>query len=267
MNDLELQQYLFDVQGYLVIENALGQEELAALNQLIDQQELPTPGKVQRFGSAPDGSGFLDWGKPFCDLLTHKAVMPVIRFRLGDCFRLDRIYGMYMREGMPRGRLHADYGATSTTSDAQPGEYFPFRDNIVTNGFVVVTWVLSDTGPDHGGFCCIPGSHKSNFKLPPQIDQAPEEAPCVIIPNAPAGSAILFTEALTHGTAAWRGKHERRSLLYKYSVSHMVWTSRRVQPPADIELTPRQEILFSDPGDPHRFFPSLFEGFESEQAV
>ena len=37
MNNLELQQYLFDVQGYLVIENALGQEELAALNQLIDQ--------------------------------------------------------------------------------------------------------------------------------------------------------------------------------------------------------------------------------------
>ena len=103
MNDLELQQYLFDLQGYLVIENVLSPEELAALNQLIDQQELPTPGKVQRFGSAPDGSGFLGWGKPFCDLLTHEAVMPIIRFRLGDCFRLDRIYGMYMREGMPRG--------------------------------------------------------------------------------------------------------------------------------------------------------------------
>ena len=267
MNDIELQQYLFDLQGYLVIENVLDPEELTTLNQLIDRQELPTPGKVQRFGGAPDGSGFLDWGKPFCDLLTHQAIMPIIRFRLGDCFRLDRIYGMYMREGMPRGHLHADYGATSTTSDAQPGEYFPFRDNQVANGFVVVTWVLSDTGPDYGGFCCIPGSHKSNFKLPPQIDQSPEDAPCVMIPNAPAGSVILFTEALTHGTAAWRGKHERRSLLYKYSVSHMVWTSRRVQPPANVELTPRQDILFSDPGDPHRFFPSLFEGFESEQAV
>ena len=74
MNDLELQQYLFDVQGYLVIENVLSPEELAALNQLIDQQDLPTPGEVQRFGSAPDGSGFLGWGKPFCDLLTHEAV-------------------------------------------------------------------------------------------------------------------------------------------------------------------------------------------------
>ena len=63
MNDLQLQQYLFDVQGYLVIENVLSPEELKALNQSIDQQDLPIPGKVQRFGSAPDGSGFLDWGK------------------------------------------------------------------------------------------------------------------------------------------------------------------------------------------------------------
>ena len=45
MNDLELQQYLFDVQGYLVIENALGQEELAALNQLIDQARTAHTGK------------------------------------------------------------------------------------------------------------------------------------------------------------------------------------------------------------------------------
>ena len=258
MSDLQLQQYLFDVQGYLVIENVLNAEELAALNRHIDEQELPTPGKVQRFGSAPGGSGFLQWGKPFCDLLDHPKIMSILQFRLGDCFRLDRIYGMYMEEGMPRGGLHADYGATSPTAKAQPGEYYSFRDNEIHNGFVVVTWNLADTGPEHGGFCCIPGSHKSNYKLPQQIAAAPEDAPCVIIPNAPAGSAILFTEALTHGTAAWNGKHQRRSLLYKYCVSHIAWTSRRVAIPEGIELTERQRILFREPADPYRHFPSLF---------
>lgn len=259
MSDLQLQQYLFDVQGYLVIENVLNVEELAALNRHIDEQQLPTPGKVQRFGSAPDGSGFLQWGKPFCDLLDHPKIMQILRFRLGDCFRLDRIYGMYMKEGMQRGGLHADYGATAPTAKAQPGEYYPFRDNEIHNGFVVVTWNLADTGPEHGGFCCIPGSHKSNYKLPQQIAAAPEDSPCVVIPNAPAGSAILFTEALTHGTAAWNGKHQRRSLLYKYCVSHIAWTSRRVALPEEIELTARQNILFREPGDPYRHFPSLFD--------
>ena len=259
MTDLHLLQYLFDVQGYLVIENALRAEEVAQLNRLLDGRQLPAPGQKQRFGSAPEGSGFLAWGQPFCDLLDHPRIMPILRFRLGDCFRLDRIYGMYMNQGMGRGRLHADYGASAKTSRARPGEYTPFRDDQIYNGFVVVTWCLSDSGPGMGGFCCIPGSHKSNFRLPRQIDEAPEETPCVIIPEAPAGSAILFTEALTHGTAAWEAEHERRSLLYKYCVSHMAWTARRVRPPDNAELTPRQRILFRQPADPHTHFPSLFE--------
>ena len=266
MNDLETLQYLFDVQGYLVLENVLDVEEVAALNHLLDAH-LP-PAKGNRFGSAPDGSGFLDWGQPFIDLLDHPQIMPILRFRLGDCFRLDRIYGLCLRHGMARGALHSDYGATSPTSGAQPGQYHPLRDNQILNGFVVATWNLTDAGPDYGGFCCIPGSHKSHFKLPQPIADAPEQAPCVIIPAAPAGSVTLFTEALTHGTAAWHGHHQRRALLYKYCVSQMAWTNRRVQPPADLRLssgrslTQRQQILFGEPADPHRFFPSLFEGVD-----
>ena len=185
MTDLNLLQYLFDVQGYLVIENALSPAELAQFNRLLDGQQLPEPGHTQRFGSAPDGSGFLAWGQPFVNLLDHPRIMPILRFRLGDCFRLDRIYGMCMSQGMGQGRLHADYGATANNARTQQGEYVPFRDDQIYNGFVVVTWCLSDSGPGMGGFCCIPGSHKSNYKLPQQIDEAPDEAACVIIPRRP----------------------------------------------------------------------------------
>ncbi len=266
MNDLEMQQYMFDLQGYLVVENALSEEEVATINELFDQQKLPPPSERQRFGSAPKGPGFLQWGKPFCDLLDHPQIMPILRFRLGDCFRLDRLYGMYMKDGMKRGRLHADYGAMSPTSGSVPGEYFHPRVQELTQGFMVVAWSLSDAGPDHGGFCCIPGSHKSNYRLPEKIRDAPEKASCVIIPSAPAGSAILFTEALVHGTSAWRGKHERRSLLYKYCVSHTAWKSDRVDPPTSTDLTERQKILFLPPSDPLRHFPSLFKDFEKEDS-
>ena len=87
MTDVELQQYLFDLQGYLIIEDALSAETVASIKELIDQQGLPAPGKIRRFGSAPDGPGFLQWGKPFCDLRDHSRIMPVLQFRLGDCFR------------------------------------------------------------------------------------------------------------------------------------------------------------------------------------
>ena len=266
MIDRETQQYLFDLQGYLVIENALSSEEVANLSKLIDRQEFPVADSEVRFGGAAGGlaggSGFLEWGAPFCDLLDHPIVIPILRFILGDCFRLDRLYGIKMSAGMPRGHLHADYGATSPYSGARPGERYHFRDNEIPAGFVVVAWNLSATGPGYGGFCCIPGSHKSGFKLPKAIEEAPEQSSCVVIPPAPAGSVILFTEALTHGTAAWTARHERRTLLFKYCVSQMAWSARRVQPPKNVPLSPRQRILLRGPADPHRFFPSLFEGLE-----
>ena len=263
MSEFEMEQYLFDLRGYVVIENALNPQEISTLNALIDEQALPSPEESLRFGkaagNAPECPGFLEWGKPFCDLLDHDRIMPVLRFRLGDCFRLDRLYGILMSEGMPRGLLHADYGATAPHSGSRPGEFYHLNDGSNPNGFMVVAWNLTDTGPEHGGFCCIPGSHKSNFKLPQKIEDAPEQEPCVVIPGAPAGSVTLFTEALTHGTAAWEAMHSRRTLLYKYCVSQMAWSSRRVRAPAEVELTPRQRLLLAEPADPIRYFPSLFE--------
>lgn len=257
MDDLEMLRYMFDLQGYLVIKDVLSSQEVAALNALIDAQNLPEPGKIRRFGGAaggaPEGPGFLEWGQPFCDLLDHPCIMLILRFMLGDSFRLDRIYGMYMRDGMKLGRMHG------SNTPYSPGEYYHVRDGRIHNGFTVVTWNLADTGPEYGGFCCVPGSHKSNFKLPKQVYDDPERYPCVVLPEAPAGSVTMFSEALTHGTAAWRGKHERRSLLYKYCQSQVAWGSGRVRPPTTVELTPRQQILFREPANPGNFFPSLFD--------
>src|SRR5437588_3112334 len=112
--------------------------------------------------------------------------------------------------------------------------------------------------PAYGGFWCIPGSHKSHFKLPRQIHEAPEKASCVVIPEIPAGSVVLFSEAVMHGTAPWRADHERRTLLYKYCVSQMAWSRARVLRPPDVRLTSRQQALLTEPADPYTFVPSLF---------
>jgi ectoine hydroxylase-related dioxygenase (phytanoyl-CoA dioxygenase family) len=154
--------------------------------------------------------------------------------------------------------MHADYGASAFNSFTRPGERFHFDTNRIYEGFTVVAWNLTDTGPSCGGFWCIPGSHKSHFKLPRQIHEAPERASCVVIPEVPAGSVVLFSEAMMHGTAPWRADHERRTLLYKYCVSQMAWSRARVLPPPDVPLTPRQQALLTEPADPHTFVPSLF---------
>ena len=184
MNDPEILQYLFDVQGYLVLENVLDAEEVAALNHLLDAH-LP-PAKGNCFGSAPDWLGFFGLGPAL-----HRSARPPPDYAY-TALPLGRLLPprpdlrlVSELHGMARGILHCDYGPTAPTSGAQPGQYYPLRDNQILNGFVVATWNLTDAGPDYGGFCCIPGSHKSNFKLPQPIADAPEQAPCVIIPFGP----------------------------------------------------------------------------------
>ena len=58
----EVERYLFDVRGYLVVEEVLSPEEVEAINRLIDSQGLPGPelGTMgARFG------GFLEWDEAF----------------------------------------------------------------------------------------------------------------------------------------------------------------------------------------------------------
>ena len=240
--------YLFDLRGYLIVENALSPEELAELNRLVDERDLPEPplesGRA-RFG------GFLAWDKAFCNLLDHPRIMPLLKFILGDGFRTDHYYGIYHRAGTGPLGLHGG----NTPYD--PPEYYHFRNGNMYNGLTVVSWNLTDTGPKHGGFCCIPGSHKANYRCPPEIREAHINAECVVVPEAKAGSVVIFTEALTHGSAPWTAQHMRRSLLYKYSPAQQSWSKRYVPPPEGVELTPRQRLLFEQPYFSGR--ASLFE--------
>ena len=260
MSEIEKLQYLFDLEGYVVLNDVLSRIEVADLNRLIDEQGLPEPGldtEGARFGSGgagPVGPGFLEWGLPFVELLDHPAVMPVLRIILGDAFRIDHLYGIYMRPGTERLQLHG--GAVPY----DPTEYFHFRDGTMHNGLVVVSWNLVDTGPRRGGFLCIPGSHKSNYAIPEEIMSAHDASEVVVVPEVAAGSAVIFTEALSHGTAEWAAEEQRRSLLFKYVPSHMAFSRRQARPPTNVELTARQRWLFEAPSMANSFGrPTLFE--------
>jgi len=279
----ELYRYLYDLQGYLVIPDVLSPDQVATLNRLIDENADPVPENwrelaardrlgmynVWRFGMAggsyPSGPGFLAWGQPFVDLMDHPLSMQLLRMQLGDCFRLDRIFGMRMREGHPNGRLHSDYGASQPFSDATPGRYYHQPAHQALHGFGVAVFNLSDCGPDTGGLRLIPGSHNSHYRLP-QCIRDDEYSEVVISPDAPAGSLTLFTEATTHGTGGWTASYERRSLLYKYCASQLTWSRTRVTAPEGIALTERREKLLREPAGGHWFFESLFRDGEKDAA-
>ena len=78
---------------------------------------------------------------------------------------------------------------------------------------------MLDCDMEDGCFAVIPGAHKSNFAKP--WGSHPDENPVLTPIPAKAGDAIIFTEALTHGSVINVSGKPRRTLYYCYSIGYM----------------------------------------------
>ena len=228
------EKFMVDLEGYLVIKDVLTLDEVDEMNQIIDQG---------------DRSGHPTlWGQPFKRLIDHPKVLPYLIELLGPKFRLDHDYAIFMSQGENRGGLHG--GEDGGRPGGPEGDHwYKYRDGVIRNGLIVMTYCLSDVGEGDGGFSCIPGSHKSNFStcVPQDVRRFERPAHYVVQPAAKAGDVIFFTEAVIHGTMPWRAAHERRSLLYKYSPGHSAWSGNFYNLSKFGELTEQQERILSPP--------------------
>jgi len=151
------------------------------------------------------------------DLIDHQAVMPYLIELLGPKLRLDHDYGMFMQKRDGHGGLHGGHGGS---------HWYRFRNGRMENGLTVVTYFLTDAPAGAGGFCCVPGSHKSNYsvtEIPQAIKRFEQDAHYVVQPAVEAGDVFIFTESTIHGTLPWQADHERRNILFKYSPGYSTW--------------------------------------------
>ena len=78
-----------------------------------------------------------------------------------------------------------------------------------------------------------------------------------------AGDVLFFAETATHGTLPWKGKTQRRSVLYKYASRGAARaTGKYFAPQARYgtwidELTPEQQAVLYGPGVHHKDLPQL----------
>ena len=209
------EQFLFDLEGYLVIRQVLSAAEVAALNAIADTR-APALSEARPYDRVFRASA---WGPPYQALIDHPRIVPYLVALVGTRFRLDHDYCIFTVTGGTGPDLHG--GA----SDQNPDHWYAYRDGVMRNGLTVVTYGLTRANRGDGGFCCIPGSHKSNFVagLPEDVRTHQRRPHYVVQPPLEAGDAVIFTEALVHGTAPWTATHERRALLYKYSPGHSAW--------------------------------------------
>lgn len=257
----ETERYLFDLNGYLVVRQLLSPEEVARLNaaierhgvtELLDRSNYVHTGFPEMDGNTDPALGpvdvyndlLLSWGQELRNLVDHPRLLPYLRALLGESFRLDHSYGIFMRVGAGRNTPHHLHNG-GTPFD--PSQYYLVRDGVMYNGLIVASFALSEVGPGDGGFCVIPGSHKSGFRLPPDIATITDATPPVVHVPLQAGDVVLFTEAVTHGAIPWSGKHDRRAVLYKYCPGFIQW--ERISPWADLSepWTARQRQILHGP--------------------
>jgi ectoine hydroxylase-related dioxygenase (phytanoyl-CoA dioxygenase family) len=259
MNDRE--RFLFDLHGYLVLESVLSPDEIAAANAAVDhhadliadrepglsQDAVALKGQTGRGEFQQNPLTFeRPWCEPFRRMFAHPRVIDVFNEILGPGFRLD--HGpvlIRMVRGTEGHRLHG-----GMTFD--PSQYHGFDHGRMHCGLCVAAWQLTDVEPGDGGFACIPGSHKANYRPAMGVLRLDEDWGCVQQVVAGAGSVVFFNEALVHGTLPWQpADRERRSMLFKYSPGFQSWGTVHAECPIE-DPTEDELALYAPPRRPGR---------------
>ena len=267
----DMERYLFDLNGYIVLRGALDHHELGKLNAILDElQDCGSDewrGHVHGHTFTGDHEGLnlqqiYEAGEPFERLIDHPSwyqkVLPFLGTdernfdaHHGPCF-IDENFASLRGPGQAIG-LHS--GGHERVTRCQ----FRYHDGRFHCGQVNVLVALTDIGPGDGATMVIPGSHKSNIEHPEfgQVQMTSEKGTSVdgitgaVEVHLAPGDAILFVDAIMHGSARRTNPGQRRIVVYRYGPS---WGFFRhpYRPSSALlaRLTDRQRQIVMPHGEP-----------------
>lgn len=218
------ERFFFDNNGYLVLENFLSPDHVTRLLNVLGQavfrrrQQLVAEPARARTTLVNGGKStrllyILEDDPLFLELLDWDPLMPYVRDLIG-----------------PKAHYHASDAIVDYASDfmaRQGGWHLDGHDN----GYRQLGWpipllqlkvgyYLSDmTSPDRGNLTVVPGSHKALREPAPEDLQRREFFPGIRQICAPAGTAILFHNALWHTASPFAKPDLSRTMLY-YAYEH-----------------------------------------------
>jgi ectoine hydroxylase-related dioxygenase (phytanoyl-CoA dioxygenase family) len=251
-----LDDFLFDLRGYLVLKNAIEPELVVDLNRAID--EIPPLEYGEWYGNAQRrdytaSTGFelhncIEVGGPFEQLIDHPGWINYVRHYCGE--EESYVQGLFIDECMISVRGPAGHHPVHSGGyrGALRGAYH-YSNGVFRCGQCNILLALTDVGPNDGATMVVPGSHKSNFLHPnagnyAQLDRMDELEGAIEV-HLNKGDALLFVDGIMHGGGSRTNPGERRVIIYRYGVS---WAATRYgyqysQPLLD-RLTPeRRKIL------------------------
>ena len=235
--DTYLIDYLFDLNGYIILKNAIRKDDLCEMNQWVDDhweyvlgqrrsQNEDTGawiGHVETHTySDADGCNFqniVEGGAVFRRLINYPSW-------IAHCRRwINPTNGISIHENLLNVRGQGGYIGIHG-GGAHPLFYLTFRQENTGEwmvGQINVIGALHNIGPGDGATTVVPGSHKSAMRHPlltEQVYRSDDAAGKQIGMKElylEAGDVLMLTDAMTHGSAARTNEDYRRITLYRYS--------------------------------------------------
>ena len=175
-------------QGYTVVEHAVSDELLAALEE--DLRRL-----IVETGRGRIASMLLARGLLWEELAVHPWIHSIAQHLLGADCNMGQSLGFTKKQGEDTHRLHND-------------PPHPLTGDLCCN--VTTIWALDDFTETSGSTLVVPGSHK--WHRPPDAD-AMERAEKILMPR---GSVALWHGSLWHGSSIREDEGERLTIHNTY---------------------------------------------------
>ncbi|WP_274363122.1 phytanoyl-CoA dioxygenase family protein [Paenibacillus thermotolerans] len=200
----------FNETGYLIVENALSPEQVAALTEETDRIYERKLGEGHDPKSAMFYPNFIPDHDLFLNLVDYEKVLPKVWGILGWNIYL---YHAHMIVTPPSNQekhdktfgWHQDSGRVNVEMESHPRPRLSLK----------VAYFLSDTSEaGRGNFWIVPGSHlKDTLELPAERNGQPEGAiPVCVKP----GTAVFFDRRLWHAASPNWSDITRKVLFYGY---------------------------------------------------
>jgi len=200
----ELDRFMFESWGYLIIPDVLNEDEVkACLEASIRLHEQAGTTGWAQVGQGHESEPALE------HLIDHPAILPKVRALYGDRFILQSAWCTKQPAFGGMGGWHQDgSGAYNFNKLGYPIPLLQLR----------ASYLLTDQSqPRTGNMQMVPGSHRSQAPMPESIRQERGEVPIGHVICAPAGSVLLFHNAVWHRTYAHDLDYDRYTMHYIYS--------------------------------------------------
>ncbi len=221
----DAERFFFDTNGYLVLENFLTPDHVARLlaatdRAIIRRRELlrthqPQTGFTQTKSEKSTRFFYiLDDDPIFLELLDWPALLPYVHGLLATTMPHHHGSDAIVEHGADfmnrQGEWHIDGHDNGYRNLGSPIPLLQLK----------VGYYLSDmTEPWQGNLAVLPGSHHARLEPSAEDRQRRDFFPGVKQVCAPAGTAILFHNALWHTAAPYSGPERGRKMLY-YAYEH-----------------------------------------------